>query len=166
MLLTVFPCLGAAIVAVAFVYLVVAGNANAADDGLTTMPHDIPGDPNQYLNKWDPLALKPLIGTRHSLSRNNSRQIARDIMLDASGKVVICYSQQDSVYYLPVGGKAETAAANANMPPLTGSEVFHNALTGRTDTAAPGVQTTARRRRPSNAATSTTPTSLIRPKSS
>ena len=34
-----------------------------------------------------------------------------DIMLDADGKVVVCYSRSDRVYYMPVaGGKAELAA--------------------------------------------------------
>jgi hypothetical protein len=45
---------------------------------LTAMPRDIPADPSQYLSKWDPFVLKPLIGATETFSRNNGRQVARD----------------------------------------------------------------------------------------
>ncbi|MBM4084492.1 MAG: hypothetical protein FJ272_06860, partial [Planctomycetes bacterium] len=43
-----------------------------------------------------------------------------DILLDASGKAAVCYSREDTVYYLPLAtGKAEAAAgAGAGMAPL------------------------------------------------
>ena len=53
-----------------------------------------------------------------------------DIMLDADGQVVVCYSLGDRVYYLPIaGGKAELAAGlGAGMPPLGGTSVTGEAV--------------------------------------
>lgn len=42
-----------------------------------------------------------------------------DIMLDADGKPAVCYSRDDTVFFLKLGASAETAAgAGAGMPPL------------------------------------------------
>jgi len=93
-------------------------------------------------------ALEPL---REKGSWTKPRQLVKerchpdDIMLDADGKVVVCYSRGDTVYYMPVaGGKAELAAGrNAGMPALGGTAVTGE-VTPEYDDAKPTAKLTPR----------------------
>ena len=72
-----------------------------------------------------------------------------DIMLDADGEVVVCYSLNDTVYYLPVaGGKKPQVAAGrgAGMPELGGTDVTGE-MTPAYDDAKPTTKLTPRQRK-------------------
>jgi hypothetical protein len=108
----------------------------AAEVGLTTMPSDVPNDSRQYLSKWDPLVLQPLVGTKETLSRNNGRQVARD----AAGRCFLLVERDRQSLWLglaagprTVGGDVEwvelvgpspEAIFNATKPPVGGSMVI------------------------------------------
>jgi hypothetical protein len=65
-----------------------------------------------------------------------------DLMLDASGKVAVCYCHDDSVYYLLLGrGNAEIAGGvGAGMPPLAMPGIVAKEPTKPVDPAAPPVR--------------------------
>ncbi|MBM4047481.1 MAG: hypothetical protein FJ279_20435, partial [Planctomycetes bacterium] len=82
---------------------------------------------------------------REKRSWAEPRQLAKppcypgDIMLDAVGHAVVCYSRSDTVYYLPIAsGKAESAAGlGAGMPPLEGTHITGEAAYPEDDDAKP-----------------------------
>ncbi|NUQ65801.1 MAG: hypothetical protein HUU20_25325 [Pirellulales bacterium] len=103
------------------------------------------------------VALKAADGVPESLAKKDSwtapRQLVKgrcqpgDIMRDATGNVVVCYSSNDTVYYLPVAdGKAELVAGRgAAMPVLPGTAATGE-VTPEYDDARPTSQRTARER--------------------
>ena len=96
-------------------------------------------------------ALEPL---REKRSWTEPRQLVKerccpgDIMLDADGNAVVCYSRHDTVYYLPIaGGTAELAAGRgAGMPPLGGTSVTGE-VTPEYDDAKPTAPLTPRKKK-------------------
>lgn len=104
----------------AAIALVLAASGWAAAQrapGLTSMPQAIPSDPAQYLSKWDPLVLAPLVGVRETLSRNNGRQIARD----SAGRVFVLLEKDQSGLYLGVASAGRTVGANFRLIELAGN---------------------------------------------
>jgi len=95
-------------------------------------------------------ALEPL---REKRSWTEPRQLVKerchpgDIMLDADGKAVVCYSRDDTVYYMPIAeGKAESAGGRgAGMPVLGGTDVTGE-MTPEYDDAKPTTKLTPRQK--------------------
>ena len=97
--------------------LLTAANAlTVAAAGLTAMPRDIPSDPKQYLSKWDPFVLKPLIGTRQTLSRNNGRQIARN----AAGQCFLLIEKDGKSLWLGLAAGAHAVGGDVQLVELVG----------------------------------------------
>jgi hypothetical protein len=83
----------------------------------TAMPHDIPGDSCGYISKWDRFVLKPLIGTQHTLSRNNGRQIARD----SEGRCFLLIEKDHQALWLGLASGPGAVGQDVAMIELAGS---------------------------------------------
>ncbi len=84
---------------------------------LTIMPREIPNDPSEYLSKWDRFTLQPLIGTQHTLSRNNGRQIVRS----SEGRCFLLIEKDDQALWLGLASKPDTVGGDVQMIELAGS---------------------------------------------
>jgi hypothetical protein len=96
--------------------VIVAGPLAAAGGALTTMPRDVPRDPSQYLSKWDPFVIGPLIGVQRSLSRNNGRQIARD----STGRCFLLIEKDERSLYLGVASGSRAVGGDVRLIELVG----------------------------------------------
>lgn len=99
----------------AFCVLLLTASCSVAARMMTQMP-PYPTDPKDYLSKWDPFVLKPLIGVKDTLSRNNGRQITQD---SAGGWFVLVEKDQQAIF-LGVSRGEHVAGGDFEMTELAG----------------------------------------------
>ena len=103
------------LVVIASIFFFIASCVHAGP--LTTMPEKPPTDPKEYIDKWDPFVLKPLIGTKESLSRNNGRQIARD----SQGAWYVLVEKDQQALYLGIARGERVVGGDMEMMELVGT---------------------------------------------